>query len=261
MFDNEFESEPLTVLSVNSGSDQDTAGLPEVLRNNFSILHRDRDDYDPDPESFEQQIFGLVHDTDGSAKFPGTDMRGSGVGVKIPNFELDSLQKSDEQRRFVNQVYGYCRLYRFLSEDPEFSDLIDFHSRQKLTLLAHEPVKKEELGHMLANRPDEPIETTLKNYATVYLSALRRLPTRERHFNVLEHLYGYLTELLPDRERNELLETIREFRDGKEPLLVPLEKIKRAFEDRDMEWVNSQSYLNPTSRELELKQSITERIL
>lgn len=88
------------------------------------------------------------------------------------------------------------------------------------------------------------------------MKAMGQLPTRERHFNVLEHLYGYLVELLPDETRDELLESIRDFRDGNVPLIEPMRRLKEHFSERSIEWVCNQSYLNPKREEFTLKSEV-----
>jgi uncharacterized protein YbgA (DUF1722 family) len=163
-----------------------------------------------------------------------------------------------EKRRFVNRVYGSLRWREFRSTDPDYADLIDFHSHQKLLLLAHDPSRKQKLGQWLSERPDDSIDSILDHYRNKYFEALVKLPTRRRHLNVLEHVFGYLTELLPEPRRNDLMQLLNDFKNGKCPLLEPLEIMKKEFEKRSISWVNNQSYMNPTKYEIRLRGDITD---
>jgi uncharacterized protein YbgA (DUF1722 family) len=112
---------------------------------------------------------------------------------------------------------------------------------------------------MLANPPeDQEFDTFLDQYEMLFLGAFRNVPSRARHFNVLEHLYGYLSEMLPGDQREALLETVRAYKREEQPLDEPVRILKNHFDGQSLDWINQQSYLNPSRHEWELKQGLRE---
>ena len=54
------------------------------------------------------------------------------------------------------------------------------------------------------------------------MQALRRRASRGTHGNVLQHLSGYLRDVLGQGDRNELQQLIGQYQQGIVPLVVPL---------------------------------------
>ncbi len=252
MFDRSFEHEPLPLMIRDPSGNGSEKRLPEAFVEHFRIVGPGESKEDYEPEDFH-----------GSLDVDSTESVSSGLAdtaVKNrPSVAIEDLETVEGRLRFVNQVYAYYRWRRFREQANEISDLIEFHSHQKLILLAHDPSKKSELGHMLANPPeDQEFEVFLDQYEMLFLGAFRNVPSRERHFNVLEHLYGYLSEMLPSDQREALLETIRAFHRGEEPLSEPIKILKNHFDGRSIDWINEQNYLNATCHEWELKKGLRE---
>jgi uncharacterized protein YbgA (DUF1722 family) len=258
MFDRSFDREPLPLQFVLSPEEDSLDRLPDAFTEEFRIEHSGEGGAS-DPDS-QEEYYGLI---EGEGELSGN--RPSSLSAlstgSVPRISVENLRDPEHQLRFVNQIYGFFRWQRFRSDASDISELIEFHSHQKLTLLAHDPSRKNELGHMLANPSEElEFEAFLDQYGNLYRSAFRTVPTRERHFNVLEHLYGYLSELLPGDQRSAVLETIRAFHRGEVSLSEPLRVLKNHFDGRSIEWVNRQSYLNPTHREWTLRSRLRSEL-
>lgn len=251
MFDQSFEHEPLPLTIRDPSGNGSEKRLPEAFVEHFRIVGPGESEEDYVPGDF----YGSL-DVDAAGSSSDAGSTASAVKNR-PHVAIDDLDNVADRLRFVNQAYAFYRWRQFREQAGEISDLIEFHSHQKLTLLAQDPSKKSELGHMLANPPEDlGFDAFLDQYEVLYLGAFRNVPSRERHFNVLEHLYGYLSELLPGDQREALLETIRAFHRGEEPLSEPVRILKNHFDGRSIDWINEQSYLNPSQHEWELKQGL-----
>lgn len=250
-----FESRRLTLACFQPSQTDKTVGLPEAFREYFDVRSVGIDPetlrVDLAGEQYEGGIVALpVDEDDGSAH------RTVQSQVDFPVEALETLDSSEEKRRYVNLVYAYDRWNDFREDASELADLLEFHAEEKLVLLAHKPQVKQDLGHMLANPPEIAFDELMKQYYSHYMNAISDLPTRARHFNVLEHLYGYLVEPLPDDELEELLETIRAFRDGDASLIEPLTLLRTHLNDYSIEWASGQSYLNPKREQLALRNEL-----
>jgi uncharacterized protein YbgA (DUF1722 family) len=63
-------------------------------------------------------------------------------------------------------------------------------------------------------------------YHDAFMSALRLPATRGKHANVLQHMAGCFNKQVDAASQQELAESIRDYRQGRLPLIVPLTLIK-----------------------------------
>ena len=70
------------------------------------------------------------------------------------------------------------------------------------------------------------------------------------------HLMGYLKQQLDSADKQELIETIDEYRAGRLPLIVPIVLLRHHFRRHPNEYVADQYYLDPHPRELMLRNAL-----
>src|SRR6185436_4568437 len=102
------------------------------------------------------------------------------------------------------------------------ADLVRFHTRHKLLLLAHAPRAYAELGRMVAGARAVVSKTLVTSYGASFMGALGALATRGRHANVLQHMAGYFKRLVDEPSRRHLEESIADYQQGLVPLVVPV---------------------------------------
>src|SRR5690606_38529893 len=99
-----------------------------------------------------------------------------------------------------------------------------------------------------------PWESLSAGYATLFMEALQIPTTPGRHANVLQHLMGFLKDDLDPPDKDELLQTIEEYRQGRLPLVAPITLLKHHLRRHGApEWVHQQTYLNPEPAEIMLR--------
>ena len=123
------------------------------------------------------------------------------------------------------------------------SGLIDFHTRHKLTLLAHNQAAYRRLGPLVAGVTDATVSIVGCHYETGLMQAMRRPASRRNQANVLQHLQGYVSRQLDADERAALTRSIEHYRAGKVPLEKPLTHIRDCFARFPNAWVTQQTYL------------------
>ena len=94
------------------------------------------------------------------------------------------------------------------------------------------------------------------DYIAALMAALKRPATPRQHVNVLQHLLGYLKEHLDKLDREEMTETIEQYRRGLLPLIVPVTLIRHHFRRYPDPYVMRQYYLSPHPKELMLRNRI-----
>ncbi len=184
---------------------------------------------------------------------------GEGVFVRVlreaqpllPMDEGGRLNDPTLRENFLTRVYAYSRL-RSLFEGPwTQGDLVKFHSREKMLLLAYDNKGYRELGRWVASAHGKDRNEVEATYCQGFMEALMTPSTPRRHTNVLQHLAGYLKRKIPSQERQELADLIHGYREGVVPRLAPLTLLKHHLRRLKVDYVLAQTYLQPHPRGLD----------
>ena len=97
-----------------------------------------------------------------------------------------------------------------------------FHTAEKLLLLAHDPDGYRQLGRIVAKAKETPRDELAARYGEIFMRAMAKPATLGKQANVLQHMAGYFKDSLPDDEKAELHDAIRDYRQRLVPLVVPL---------------------------------------
>jgi uncharacterized protein YbgA (DUF1722 family) len=78
-----------------------------------------------------------------------------------------------------------------------------------------------------------------------------------KHTNVLQHLMGFVKDVLTREDKAELLGLIEDYRNELVPLIAPLTLLQHHLRRHPVpEWVHQQVYLNPYPKELMLRNHV-----
>ncbi len=174
---------------------------------------------------------------------------------RLPVEEEGRLNDPVLRENFIERVFVYDRL-RALLADPSPRRLIDFHTRHKLLVMAHNQQGYRRLGRIVADAGAGDLEATVEAYADLLMETLTRRATRRGHTNVLQHLMGYLKRRLDAEDKVELLEVIGQYRAGLVPLVVPMTLLRHHFRRHPHPYVEGQWYLEPHPAELMLRNHV-----
>jgi uncharacterized protein YbgA (DUF1722 family) len=130
---------------------------------------------------------------------------------------------------------------------------VDFHSRNKLLLMAHSPKHLKQMGEIVARAGDLSPKQRIGQYERLLMEAMAIKPTPAKHVNVLHHMMGYFKKNLSAAEKQELLEVIDEYRRELIPLIVPVTLMSHYVRKYDEPYLKEQVYLNPHPLELRLR--------
>lgn len=171
----------------------------------------------------------------------------------LPVVEDQQLQNPDQRESFIDGMYAYYRWNQLIQNDPDPGDLVEFHTSQKMNLLAHDQNIYRELGPIVGNLDKGTFQDTLNTYGEKFMNAMFQKTTRGNHVNVLTHLQGFLKDYLSREELQHLMNTIGQYRNGAVPLLVPITLLKYHFQNHPVDWIMKQSYLFPFPTEVHLQ--------
>src|SRR5215469_12844059 len=123
----------------------------------------------------------------------GHDGRGLYAGRVLTAFPL--LAVEDEGRlndaglreAFCERIFATARLRELFSGPWSAGDLVAFHARHKLQLLAHDPARYRTAGRVVAARGTKPRSFISLAYSDLFLAALASPATAGRNANALQH--------------------------------------------------------------------------
>ncbi len=196
-----------------------------------------------------------------SGKNSGQPLR-HGVGIyaerlmqnfpHLPTEEEGRLGDAGLRENFVQRVFIYHRWRTLRANKPTWHDLTTFHARHKLILMSHNQTLNRQLGHRLSQSTSTDIGDFLDIYIDKLTALLKIVPTRKNHVNVLQHIQGYLKRHLDADDKEELTDTIHQYRAGILPLIVPITLLRHHFRKHPNEYIDRSWYLHPHPRELML---------
>ena len=193
-----------------------------------------------------------------------SDHRGRGVFAERVMARFPLLPTEDEGRlndavlreEFTERVFAFARLRELLSGPWEARDLVSFHARHKLQLLAHDPVRYRAAGRIVAAAGSTPREVTEPAYRDVFQAAMTTRASRGRNANALQHAFGRIGRELGAQRRSDLVARIESYRRGADPLSVPVAILAHYASDGELPWLAGQSYLEPFPAALRLRHSV-----
>ncbi len=171
----------------------------------------------------------------------------------LPIEEDGRLNDPVLKENFITRVYCLADFYRSIGQVPSAGKVVAFHSRYKLTLMAHCPEAYRQLGQLVANIKQYPIEQFVELYRLQLMEAMRNRASRKNNTNVLMHLQGYFKRSLTGQQKAELRQVIDDYRVGLLPLLAPITLIQHYLSAYPDDYLSRQKYLDPYPRELRLR--------
>ncbi len=171
----------------------------------------------------------------------------------LPVEEEGRLHDPVLRENFITRVYAYQRWQALRANRPGKGDLVSFHTRHKLLLLAHNEAAYRRLGQKVASLKGTLTAEWLDDYAAEFMAALKRKATRKRHTNVLQHVAGYFKRALDAGDREELASCIDDYREERVPLVVPMALLQHHLRRHPDPYLQGQLYFNPWPRELGLR--------
>ncbi len=187
--------------------------------------------------------------------------KGVGIFARIFMERFPLLPVEDEARlhdpklrdNFVERIFTLKRWREVLERKKSRGDIVDFHTRHKLSILSHSPKYYQAMGKLVAKAKDLPLNELYQKYQTLLMESLYLETSPKKNANVLQHMTGYFKEELSPGERKELLEVVDFYRKGYIPLIVPITLIKHYACKYDQPYLKQQVYLNSRPLELQLR--------
>lgn len=200
-----------------------------------------------------------VYDGTGMPKKTGRGLFAAAVAERFPTLPLEEAERlndPDLRENFIERVFSLHRWRQFVEGRPTLGDLVQFHTRHKLVMMAHSPQAYREMGRMVAHGAEMPFAELLLCYEVQFMKGLAAHATVKKNTNVLQHIMGYFKRQLSADEKEELLEVIAQYHGGQLPLIVPITLLRHYIRKFDQPYLREQLYLSPHPAELMLRNHV-----
>lgn len=176
--------------------------------------------------------------------------------VLLPMEEEGRLNDPAIRENFIERVFSYRRWKDFVALHPTVGRLVEFHTSNKLLMMAHSPQIYREMGALVAHASEVGLGDLLPRYEELYMRGLALHATVKKNTNVLQHIMGYFKQQLSPAEKVELLEVIGRYHDHLLPLIVPLTLLRHFIGKYDQQYLKRQVYLSPHPSQLMLRNHV-----
>ncbi|EKE86899.1 YbgA family protein [Idiomarina xiamenensis] len=261
---------------------RDTIQLQQSSRGTRAVINKTGIDVTDALQSFAERVGAVSGDLSGyifCAKSPSCGMervklydsetghaKKAGIGIfaarikqrfpALPTEENGRLNDPLLRENFIMRVFVYAEWQQLLagsvSHDLNKADLLAFHQRLKLLLLAHDQQAYRQLGRLLAEQQSTDAEFC-QRYIEATMAALSQPASRRNQTNVLQHIQGYFKHDLSADEKQELSQLILDYHQGIEPLLAPLTLLQHFQRLYPKDYLQQQRYLQPYPKSLKLR--------
>ncbi|WP_312042149.1 2-thiouracil desulfurase family protein [Erwinia sp.] len=172
----------------------------------------------------------------------------------LPVEEDGRLHDPVLRENFVERIYTLHEFNQLWRSGLTRGKLIAFHSRYKLTLLAHSQPAYREIGRFVAAIEQwSSLEAFAFEYRQRLMDLLKHKATRGNHTNVMMHVQGYFRPQLNAKQREELTSLIDHYRQGLQPLLAPMTLLKHYMSEYPDPYLTQQRYFEPYPEALRLR--------
>jgi uncharacterized protein YbgA (DUF1722 family)/uncharacterized protein YbbK (DUF523 family) len=204
-------------------------------------------------------LFRVKVYNNGQAQKSGSGLFAAAVARHFPLLPMEEegrLNDPDIRENFIERVFSYHLWKDFLAGKPTVGRLVEFHTGNKLLMMAHSPQIYREMGVLVAHGAEVALPDLLRRYEELFMKGLALHATVKKNTNVLQHIMGYFKQQLSADEKVELLEVIGQYYDRLLPLIVPMTLLRHYINKYDQQYLKGQLYLAPHPVQLMLRNHV-----
>jgi uncharacterized protein YbgA (DUF1722 family)/uncharacterized protein YbbK (DUF523 family) len=161
--------------------------------------------------------------------------------ARLTNFRI--------REHYLTALWALAR-FRAAREAGGMRDLVDFHSRNKLLLMAYNQTAMRSLGRVVANPEHKGVAEAFAAYEAELRGALAKPSRFTSNINVLMHALGYFSDGISPSERKHFLGALERYRAEKIPLSAAIAVVTAWLARFDVPYLAQQTFFEPYPEEL-----------
>lgn len=184
-------------------------------------------------------------------------VKGQGFFTKFLRDEMPECAIEDDGRlrsfeirdNFYTKIFTLAEFDK-VKKDKNKSELVNFHTNNKLLFQTYSQDKTRELGAIVAGISSDNIDTVIESYEKMLKDMLKEYPRFKRAAHVFLKAYGYIADGLSQEEKEFFKETLEEFKVGKQSKKSIITLLKSYAIRFNNEYLLKQSILEPYPEKL-----------
>jgi uncharacterized protein YbgA (DUF1722 family)/uncharacterized protein YbbK (DUF523 family) len=193
----------------------------------------------------------------GPGKVQAVTTKGVGMFANgmMEAFPLSAFEDEGRLHSFNLREHFFTRLYvhaefRNLRLHGTMKDLIAFHSRNKYLFMSFNQSVLKQMGSLVANHAHLELNEVLDKYSDALLHLLGTPASMKRQVNMLQHVFGYFSKDLNQKEKAYFLEMLYSFQQEQVPMSVLLSTLETWTLRFEQPYLLEQSVFRPFPKEL-----------
>jgi uncharacterized protein YbgA (DUF1722 family)/uncharacterized protein YbbK (DUF523 family) len=178
----------------------------------------------------------------------GPGFFGGEVLKRYPSYPIEDEGRLKNHRildHFLTRIYTLAD-FRVVEEQQTFTGLVEFHTHNKLLLMAHARKGYEELGRLVGSHERKaPAGDLIARYRSLLLLTIAKAPTYAQNINVMLHSEGRFKHRLNHEEKGVFLDALENYRAGTGTLAGPKNILKSWIARFGDEYLNEQTFFAP----------------
>lgn len=177
---------------------------------------------------------------------------GNAVLERFPYLAIEDegrLRNLKIRENFLTKLYLLAD-FRIVKESKNINELIKFHSRNKMLLMAYNQENMRKMGRILGNHDKKAFENLISKYQTIFYDTVLNSLQNTANINVLMHAVGYFSKELTHDEKAFFLDSVEKYRNGIFPLFVCLNILKSWIIRFNNKYLMDQTFFEPYPPEL-----------
>jgi uncharacterized protein YbgA (DUF1722 family)/uncharacterized protein YbbK (DUF523 family) len=184
------------------------------------------------------------------SKMPG--FFGGAVVDSFPDLAIEDegrLRNLNIREHFLTKLYTLAS-FRKVKNEGSVSELLQFHTANKLLIAAHSQKETKVLGNIVANRENLGFAELARIYRRHLAEALKRPPKYTSKVNVLMHSLGYFSDQLTHDEKALFLQNIDRYKERRTPFSALLTMLQSWIARFGEEYLRNQTFFEPFPEDL-----------
>jgi len=159
------------------------------------------------------------------------------------------LQNPTIREHYFTKIFTFAR-FRTMKHQESLQQLLRFHTENKFLLMGYSQKELRNLGNILANQEKQPLPSVFAEYEQHLHNAFSKAPRYTSQINVINHVFGYVSQVLKENERKFYVSLLQKFRDGLIPLSVPINLVRSWVIRFEQPYLLPQTFFQPYPDEL-----------
>ncbi|MGQ9622227.1 MAG: YbgA family protein [Candidatus Caldatribacteriaceae bacterium] len=174
---------------------------------------------------------------------------------RYPHLAVETERRLENlaiREHFLQKIFATAD-FLGVRRSRSLGQLVDFHSRYKLFLMAHNQSETQRLGAIVAEARKRGKDTAFREYEEHFFRVLQRSMNRKLVVNVLQHVLGYFKDRLSPQEKSFFLKLLEDFRQGAVSFFAPVTLVRSWIVRFEEPYLARQVFFAPYPEELRPK--------